>query len=123
MFAGNCAVLLKSNKQKVNTRSSTETELIAIDDVLPTVQWAQIFLLEQGYDLETMIKEDNRSTMLLMKNRKLSSRKRTTHLDVHYFYVKDLLDQGILKVTHCISDNIMIADVLTKPIQGKHFRH
>jgi len=117
MFAGNCAVLFKSNKQKVNTRSSTKTEFIAIDDVLPTVQWTQKFLLEQGYDLETLIKEDNRSTILLMKNGKLSSGKRMKHLDVRYFYVKDLLDRGILKINHCVSDN-MIADFLTKTIQG-----
>jgi hypothetical protein len=28
-LAGDCAVLFKSNKQKINTRSSTESELIA----------------------------------------------------------------------------------------------
>ena len=32
LLAGNSAVLFRSNKQKVNTRSSTKTELIAIDD-------------------------------------------------------------------------------------------
>jgi hypothetical protein len=37
LVAGNCSVLFRSNKQKVNTRSSTETELIAVDDALPTV--------------------------------------------------------------------------------------
>lgn len=38
LVAGNCAVLFKSNKQKVKTRNSMETELIAVDDALPTVQ-------------------------------------------------------------------------------------
>jgi hypothetical protein len=32
LLLGYCAVLFKSNKQKVNTSSSTEAELIAIDD-------------------------------------------------------------------------------------------
>jgi len=67
LLAGECAVLFRSNKQKVNTRSSTETELIAIDDSLLTIQWTKSFMKEQGYDLETEIKEDNRSTMLLMR--------------------------------------------------------
>jgi hypothetical protein len=89
LMTGNCAVLFKSCKQKVNTRSSTEAE-------------------------------DNRSTMLLMKNGKLSSGKRTKHLDVRYFYVKDLLDRGIIKLSHCLSEK-MIADVFTKPIQGRRF--
>jgi len=38
LVARNCAVLFKSNKQKVKTRNSMETELIAVDDALPTVQ-------------------------------------------------------------------------------------
>jgi hypothetical protein len=85
LLAGDCAVLFRSNKQKVNTRSSTETELVAVDDALPTIQWTKQFMYDQGYDLETIIKEDNRSTILLMKNGKLSSGKRTKHLDVRYF--------------------------------------
>jgi hypothetical protein len=75
LVTGNCAVLFKSSKQKVNTYSSTETKLIAVDDVLPTIQWTKNFMKEQGYDLDTEIKEDNRSTMLLMKNGNLSSGK------------------------------------------------
>jgi hypothetical protein len=121
LITDGCALLAKSSKQKVNTRSSTETELIAVDDVLPTVQWTNSFMQEQGYDLETVIKEDNRSTILLMKNGKLSSGKRTEHLDIRYFYVKDLIKRGILKVEHCMSDD-MIADFFTKPLQGKRFQ-
>ncbi len=75
LLVGECAMLFRSNKQKVNTRSSTETELIAIDDSLLTIQWTKSFMKEQGYDLETEIKDDNRSTMLLMRNRRLSSGK------------------------------------------------
>jgi len=111
LLAGDCAVLFRSNKQKVNTRSSTETELVAVDDALPTIQWTKKFMHDQGYDLETIIKEDNRSTILLMKNGKLSSGKRTKHLDVRYFYVKDLIERGVLSVKHCVSDD-MIADLL-----------
>jgi hypothetical protein len=120
LLAGDCAVLFKSNKQKVNMRSSTESELIAVDVALPTVQWTKNFMMEQGYDLETLIKEDNRSMMLLMKNGKLSSGKRTKHIDFRYFYVKDLIDRGIVKISHCVTED-MIADFLTKPLQGKRF--
>jgi hypothetical protein len=113
LMTGGCAVLCRSNKQKINTRSSTESELIAVDDALPTIQWTRSFLKEQGYDLETLIMEDNRSTMLLMKNGQLSSGKGTKHFDVRYFYVKDLLERGVINVEHCISDQ-MIADFFTK---------
>ena len=122
LTTGQCSVLFKSCKQKVKTRSSVETELIAVDDILPTVQWAKSFMAEQGYDLQTEIMEDNRSTMLLMRNGRLSSGKRTKHLDIRYFFVKeDLLDRGVITLSHCLSNN-MIADFFTKPIQGQRFQ-
>jgi hypothetical protein len=92
---GESMVLSSSNKQKVNTRSSTETELIAVDDALPMIQWTREFMKDQGYDLETIIKEGNKSSMLLMKKERLSSGKRNKHLDICYFYMKDLLERGI----------------------------
>lgn len=85
LMTGDCAVLFKSNKQKVNTRGSTETELIAVDDALPTVQWTKSFMMEQGYNLDMEIKEDNRSTLLLMRNGRLSSGKRAKHLELDTF--------------------------------------
>jgi hypothetical protein len=96
LVPGNFAVLFKSSKQKVNTRSSTETELIAVDDALSTIQWTKNFMKEQGYELNTENKEDIRSTMLLMKNGKLSSGKWTRHLDV-----KILLRQRSHRSRHC----------------------
>ena len=104
----------------MNSRSSTESELLAVDDALPTIQWTKSFMYDQGYDLKTYLIEDNRSTMLLMKNGKLSSGKRTKHFDIRYFYVKDLIDRGVINVSHCMSED-MIADFFTKPLQGKRF--
>lgn len=75
MMTDQCAILARSNKQKVNTRSFTEAELIAVDDTLPTVQWTKNFMKDQGYDFETVLQEDNQSTMLLMKNVQLSAGK------------------------------------------------
>jgi hypothetical protein len=34
--------------------------------------------------------------MLLMKNGRLLSGKRTKHFDIRYFYVKDLIDRKII---------------------------
>jgi hypothetical protein len=90
--------------------------LIAVDDALPTVQWAMKFMEEQGYNPKTSIKEENRSTMLLMKNGRLSSGKGTNHLNIRYFYVKDLIDWGLITIENCVSD-YMIEDFFTKPIQ------
>ncbi len=39
---------------------------------------------------------------------------------MRYFYVKDPTDCGIINLKHCVTDD-MIADFLTKPLQGKRF--
>jgi hypothetical protein len=88
--------------------------------LLPLYNGPETFMLEQGYNLETHVKEDNKSTLLLMKNGKLSSGKRTMHFDIRYYYAKDLIDRGVIKVSHCVSEDT-VADFFTKPLQGKHF--
>jgi hypothetical protein len=46
LITDGCTLLMKSSKQKVNTRSSTGLELIAVDDALLTVQWTKHFMRE-----------------------------------------------------------------------------
>jgi hypothetical protein len=118
---GDNVVLSKSNKQKIITRSYTEAELIVVGDALPTVQWTRLFMKDQGYDLETVVKEDKKSTMLLLKNGRLSSGERTKHLEIRYFYVQDLITRGVVKIEHGSMD-CMVADFFTKPLQGKRFQ-
>jgi hypothetical protein len=40
-----------STKQKLNTRSSTESELVGVDDMMPIILWTRYFLLSQGYGI------------------------------------------------------------------------
>ena len=46
------AVCSSSMRQKLNTKSLTEAELVAADDVLPRILWTKYFLDEQGYDVK-----------------------------------------------------------------------
>ena len=77
---GNCMslgwgmVITSSTKQKLNTRSSTETKLVAVDDTMPLLLWARNFLQSQtGRYNDTILYQDNQSTILLEKNGRLSS--------------------------------------------------
>jgi hypothetical protein len=38
-----------SSKKKLNTRSSTESELVGVDDLMSLILWSRIFLKAQGY--------------------------------------------------------------------------
>lgn len=76
----------------------------------------------QGYVVkETVLHQDNLSTMLLEKNGKTSSSQRTKHIHLHYFYVKDKVAADEVKIKHCPTD-MMLADFFTKPLQGTLFR-
>jgi hypothetical protein len=114
--------IVSSTKHKLNTRSSTEAELVSVDDCMPIILWSRYFLLEQGYGVEdNILFQDNRSAILLEKNEKMSSSKRTKHINVRYYFVTDRITKGELKVQWCPT-NDMIADYMTKPLQGKLFR-
>ena len=45
---------VQSSKQNLNTKSSTDSELVGVDDVLTQVIWTRYFLKEQGH----MIQQD-----------------------------------------------------------------
>jgi hypothetical protein len=72
-----------STKQKLNTKSSTESELVGVDNMMPIILWTCYFLLSQGYgDIENLLLQDNKSLILLERNRKASSGKRTKHINI-----------------------------------------
>jgi hypothetical protein len=48
---GRGVIMSKSSKQKLNTKSSTEAELVGASDYLPSTIWAKMFLGEQGYEI------------------------------------------------------------------------
>ncbi len=63
-----------SNKQKLNTKSSTESELVGVDDMMAIIIWTPYHLLEQGYGVvENLLLQDNKSSILLERNGKASS--------------------------------------------------
>eukprot|EP00970_Alexandrium_tamarense_P015266 scaffold4923_cov115-Alexandrium_tamarense.AAC.1 len=122
MSLGKGAVMSFSRKQKLNVRSSTEVELVGIDDSMPWILWARYFIEAQGYTVEqNILLQDNKSTILLATNGRWSSSKRTKHIKARFFLVKDRVDNGELEVKHEPTD-MMWSGVLTKPKQGKPFR-
>ncbi len=111
----------KSTKHKLNTRSSTESEIVAVDDLIPQILWVHLFLKAQGFAVSNnILYQDNKSAMLVETNGRASSSKRTRHIEIRYYYVADRVAKGDLRVVWCPTDE-MIADLVTKPLQGKAF--
>ena len=71
-----------SRKQKLNTKSSTEAELVGIDDVMPQILWTRYFLMGQGFNVtDNILYQENKSTIKLATNGRVSSGKRTRHVN------------------------------------------
>ena len=117
---GKGPIYIKSTSQKINTRSSTESELVALSDSITQVIWARNFLLQQGYKIQPgKVYQDNKSTMALVKNGKSNS-ERTKHIAARFYFVKDRVEAGDIQIEYMSTEN-MIADIMTKPLNGAAF--
>ena len=122
MTMGRGAIQSISRKQKLNTRSSTEAELVAVDDASVMILWTKLFLEEQGYDIDkNILYQDNKSAILLETNGKKSSGKRTRAINIRYFFITDQVEKGDVSIEYCPTDE-MTGDFHTKPLQGEKFR-
>eukprot|EP00957_Ditylum_brightwellii_P043399 3290492-Ditylum_brightwellii.AAC.1 len=58
-----------STKQKINTCSSTEAELVGVNDVMSLIIWTRLFIQAQGYDItDNVVYQDNQSAILMENN-------------------------------------------------------
>ena len=86
-------VFCKSRKQKLVSRSSTESELIALNDGLPEIIWAKQFMENLGYKQKMItVFEDNKSTIILANKTKGATLSRTKHIQVRFYYVRELIN-------------------------------
>jgi hypothetical protein len=119
---GRGVIMPKSTKQKLNTKSSTEAELVGASDYIPSTIWAKNFLEAQGYDIsENVFYQDNQSAMRLEKNGRASAGQKSRHINIRYFFIKDRILTDNVKIVYCPTE-LMLADFYTKPLQGSLFK-
>ena len=79
------------------------------------------FLKCQGYKLPAIkIGQDNQSTIKLIERGQPASQ-RTKHINISYFFLKDRIKDKEIEIVYVPTDQ-MVADLLTKPLQGTKFR-
>jgi hypothetical protein len=69
---------------------------------------------------DTILYQDNQSAILLKKNGRKSSSKRTKHFNCQFYFITDRINKNELSVEYCPTKE-MIGDFFTKPLQGKLF--
>jgi hypothetical protein len=122
MTYGRGAIQTISRKQRLNTRSSTEAELVGADNAATKILWTKLFMESQGYRITSnILYQDNKSAILLETNGQRSSGKRTRALNIRYFFLADQVAKGNVEIQHLPTEE-MWGDFLTKPLQGKQFQ-
>jgi histone deacetylase 1/2 len=110
----------KSVKQKIVTKSSTEAELVGLSDTASQALHLRNFVIAQGYETgPAVIYQDNLSCMSLMKRGGPSS-ERSRHIAIRHFWLSEKVADKDVIIEH-LSTEKMVANVLTKPVQGAQF--
>lgn len=121
IMLGDATIYVKSGKQKIVTRSSTESELVGISDALSQVLWTREYLLAAGIEVgPAIVYQDNKSTIFLA-NKGRSTSERSRHIKIRYFFVSHYISAGEIKLEYLPTED-MVADALTKPLHGTLFK-
>lgn len=111
----------KYYKQKFNRNSSTDTKVLSVDNVLPSILYTKYFLECQGYTLkETINFRDNETTIFLENNCSEILSKRTNHINVRYSFIFSIVMTSKIKIKNCGTRDIM-DDFFMKLFQVKTF--
>jgi Reverse transcriptase (RNA-dependent DNA polymerase) len=103
-----------SRRQKSVALSTTEAEFVAASEASKEVVWL-MRLFNEITELVSVPKLliDNMSTVKLVKNPIFH--KRSKHIEVRHFFVREKVEEGQLIVEHVPSGS-QLADILTKPL-------
>lgn len=106
---GQGSIYSMSWRQELNTRSSTEAELVGVNNAMSLILWTGLFLLGQGFDMkDNVVLQDNQSTMLLANNGKRSSRIRPRRIEIRYYFVTDKITKKHLQIEYCLTDKYRV---------------
>jgi len=110
-----------SLKHELNSKSSTEAGLISVSNGIIQVLWTKYFLECQGYEVNSStIYQYNKASILLECNGKRSSKKRTRHINIWYFFITNKVQNGEINIKY-MPIGKMVADFFTKLLQGGLF--
>ena len=119
-FAGG-VVAWQSRLHKCVALSTIEAEFIAIIETCKELLWLKKFLQELGLKQERYVLHcDSQSAIQLSKNSSFHSRSK--HIDVRYYWVRDVLNDKLLQLEKVHTDENTL-DMLTKALtKDKHVK-
>jgi len=110
MSMGRGTIHSKSSRQKLNTKSTTESEVVGVSEYLPYDIWQVNVFGAQGYDIRNnYVYQDNENAMKMEVNGRNSCTGNSRHIDIKYFWVKDRVDKEEVEIKYCPT-TLMLAD-------------
>ena len=108
----------RSKNQQCTTLSSMEAEYVVLSLTTNNMEFVRNVdkSMKFGVELPMVLRVDNTRAMELAKNQ--STTGRTKHLDVRFHYVRELVEQGIIKLEYVHSED-NVSNIMTRNL-GEH---
>ena len=121
-FLGGNLVTWRRKKQGPVSKSSTEAEFRAMSKGIDEVIWIKHILdeLKIKYERPIILRCDNKSAISIAHDP--VDHDRMKHVNIDRFYIRDHLDQGIIRTDHVDSEE-QCADIFTKGLPLKTMKH
>ncbi|KAM4062356.1 reverse transcriptase (RNA-dependent DNA polymerase) [Hirsutella rhossiliensis] len=113
----------RANKQDTVTTSTTEAELLALSQTAKESIYMSRLIDELGVKLDAShirIQCDNNQTIRLVNAEIAALKTKVRHVNIHNHWLRQEVANGTIEVTYTPSAELM-ADGLTKALQGPHF--
>jgi hypothetical protein len=116
VLLGTSLICWKSRLQTVVSLSTVEAEYYAITDATRDL----LYMLPIAHDMQLpqnlplIVNEDNQGCQAVAE--KAINNQRSKHIDIKYHWIKERINDGIIKIKYCPTDR-MIADILTKGLE------
>lgn len=111
----------KSRGQRSVTLSSTEAEYVALSEISCEILFVKQmleFINREEIEFPIQVNVDNAGAIFMANNRTTSQR--TKHVDTRYHFVREYVEDGILKVVYVMSEK-NDADPFTKNVNEKSY--
>ena len=119
IFIQGVLIVWKSKAQRNVTLLSTEAEYVAMSEACAEIMFIKQVMEFLGLEvrLPIIVRVDNVGAIYLGNN---SSTHRTKHVDVRYHFVREFVEDGIIKIVFVKSEDNK-ADIFTKNITEELF--
>ena len=108
----------RSSKYKLNTKITTESDIVGTSEYVTFNIWLVMFYQAQGYEITTnVLFQDNESAINMDNNEQQSCTGNSRHFNILHFYVNNIVDIENIEVQFCLT-HLMIADYFTNPFKG-----